>query len=67
MWGLQNLQRLSNMKKLLGMLLVFLGFSTDTYGTELEKYIVGRNPKDAGDVERLTYEFHRKQSNWKFL
>jgi len=55
------------MKKFLGMLLVFLGFSTDTYGTELEKYIVGRNPKDAGDIERLTYEFHRKQSDWRFL
>ena len=24
--------------KLLGMLIAFLGFSTDTYGTELEKY-----------------------------
>ena len=55
------------MKKILGMLLVFLGFSTDTYGTELEKYIVGRNPQDAGDIERLTYEFHRKQSDWRFL
>ncbi len=53
--------------KLLGMLLVFLGFSTDTYGSQLEQYIVGRNPQDVGDVERLTYEFHRKQSDWKFL
>jgi len=53
--------------KLLGMLIAFLGFSTDTYGTELEKYIVGQNPQDAGDVERLTYEFHRKQSDWRFL
>jgi len=55
------------MNKILGMLLVFLGFSTDTYGTELEKYIVSRNPQDAGDIERLTYESHRKQSNWRFL
>ena len=53
------------MKKILGMLVVFLGFSTDTYGTELEKYIVGRNPQDVGDIERLTYEFHRKQSDWQ--
>jgi hypothetical protein len=53
--------------KLLGTLLVFLGFSTDTYGSQLEQYIVGRNPQDVGDVERLTYEFHRKQSDWKFL
>ena len=55
------------MKKFLGMLVVFLGFSTDTYGTELERYIVNRNPKDAGDIERLTNEFHRKQSDWRFL
>jgi hypothetical protein len=55
------------MMKLLGTLLVFLGFSTDTYGSQLEQYIVGRNPQDVGDVERLTYEFHRKQSDWKFL
>jgi hypothetical protein len=55
------------MKKLLGILTVFLGFSKDTYGTELEKYIVGRNPQDTGDIERLTYEFHRKQSNWRFI
>ena len=55
------------MKKILGILLVFLGFSTDTYGTELEKYIVGRNPQDIGDIERLTYEFHCKQSEWRFL
>ena len=54
------------MKKILGMLLVFLGFS-ETYGTTLEKYIVSQNPQDVGDIERLTYEFHRKQSNWRLL
>ena len=53
--------------KLLGMLIAFLGFSTDTYGTELEKYIVGQNPQDIGDIDRLTYEFQRKQSDWRFL
>jgi len=53
--------------KLLGMLIAFLGFSTNTYGTELEKYIVSRNPQDAGDIERLTHEFTRKQSDWRFL
>ena len=26
-----------------------------------------RDVKDAGDIERLTYEFHRKQSDWRFL
>jgi hypothetical protein len=55
------------MEKILGMLIAFLGLSPDTYGTELEKYINSRNPQDAGDIERLTYEFHRKQSNWRFL
>jgi hypothetical protein len=54
------------MKNILGTLKAFLGFS-ETYGTELEKYIVGRNPQDLSDIERLTYEFHRKQSNWRFL
>lgn len=53
--------------KLLGMLVAFLGFSTDSYGTALEKYIVGRNPQCAGDIERLTHEFHRKQTEWRFL
>ena len=55
------------MKKILGTLLMFLGFYSETYGTELEKYIVGRNPQDIGDIDRLTYEFHRKQSDWRFL
>jgi hypothetical protein len=55
------------MQKILRMLSVFLGFSTVTYGTELEKYIVGRNPQDAGDIERLTHEYYRKQSDWRFL
>ena len=53
--------------KLLGMLIAFLGFSTDTYGTALEKYIVGRNPQCVGDIDRLTHEFHRNQSDWRFL
>ena len=52
--------------KLLGMLLAFLGFSTDTYGSALERYIVSRNPQDIGDIERLTQEFDRKQSE-RFL
>jgi hypothetical protein len=52
--------------KLLGVLLAFLGFSSDTYGSALERYIVSRNPKDIGDIERLTQEFDRKQSE-RFL
>ena len=32
-----------------------------TYGSKLEEYIVSHNPKDGGDVERLTREFDQKQ------
>lgn len=48
------------MMKLLGMLIAFLGFSADSYGTELEKYIVSHNPQDIGDIERLAQEYNRK-------
>ena len=38
-----------------------LGLLSDqSYGSQLEKYINSRNPKDAGDVERMTNEFQRK-------
>lgn len=40
-------------------------FST-TYGSELERYIVTRNPTDAGDVERLVREFDKNLSK-RFL
>lgn len=33
----------------------------NTYGSKLEEYIVSNNPKDTGDVERLTREFEQKQ------
>ena len=46
--------------KLLGMLIAFLGFSTESYGTQLENYIVSHNPQDTGDVERLALEYNRK-------
>jgi len=55
------------MNKILGMLIAFLGLSTaDSYGYQLEKYIVSRNPQDAGDIERFTQEFSRKQQQ-RFL
>ena len=34
---------------------------TNTYGSQLEEYIVSNNPKNAGDVENLTREFQLKQ------
>ena len=39
----------------------------DTYGNQLENYITSNNPKNVGDVERLTQEFDRKISDEKFL
>ena len=33
----------------------------NTYGSKLEEYIVRNDPKNAGDVERLTREFDNKQ------
>jgi len=31
-----------------------------SYGSELEEYIVARNPTHTGDVERLTLEYNSK-------
>ena len=36
----------------------------ETYGSDLERYIVNRNPQNAGDVERLTFEFNQKLSDF---
>ena len=33
-----------------------------TYGSALEEYIVRNNPKDPGDVDRLTRQYDLKQS-----
>jgi hypothetical protein len=35
-------------------------FSKETYGSRLEEYIVGNNPRDIADVERLTREYDNK-------
>lgn len=36
-----------------------------TYGSELEQYIVAHEPRDTGDVDRLTREFdQRKEASW---
>ena len=48
------------MKKFLGILIAFLGFSSESYGTQLENYIISHNPQDTGDVERLAQEYNRK-------
>lgn len=33
-----------------------------SYGSSLEQYITNSNPKDVGDVERLTIEYNMKMS-----
>jgi hypothetical protein len=37
-----------------------------TYGSELEAYIVSKNPMDGADVDRLAREFdqHRTSAGW---
>lgn len=37
--------------------LIALASESQTYGSKLEEYIVNNNPKDTGDVERLTREY----------
>jgi len=34
--------------------------SEQSYGSQLEQYINSRNPKDVGDVERMTNDFERR-------
>lgn len=33
-----------------------------SYGSELEQYIISRDPKNTGDVERYTIEYNSKVS-----
>jgi hypothetical protein len=33
-----------------------------SYGSELEEYIIARNPTNTGDVERLTLEYNSKMN-----
>lgn len=51
------------------ILLIIIGVVTwlatlkeKTYGSSLEQYIVDHNPQHSGDVERLTVEYHMKNS-----
>ena len=39
----------------------------ETYGSDLERYIVNRNPQNAGDVERLTFEYNQKTSDERLI
>jgi hypothetical protein len=45
----------------IGIAIPLLGLlSNQSYGSQLEQYINSKNPKDIGDIERLTNEFERK-------
>lgn len=46
----------------LGVLAVAAVRNQTTYGSNLEQYIVGNNPQNPGDVERLTVEYNTKAS-----
>ena len=37
-----------------------------TYGSQLEYYIVSNNPQSEGDVDRLAREFHQKQESFNY-
>jgi hypothetical protein len=38
-----------------------------TYGSDLERYIVNRNPQSAGDIDRLTFEYNQKLSDERII
>lgn len=40
---------------------------TNTYGTDLEKYIVSRNPQSSADIDKLTRDYEWVQIKGRFL
>ncbi len=42
---------------IVGPLVALATESQSTYGSELEEYIVSKNPQDTADIERLTKEY----------
>ena len=49
------------MMTVIGIAIPLLGLlSNQSYGSQLEQYINSKNPKDIGDIDRLTNEFERK-------
>jgi hypothetical protein len=51
---------------LLGAILGLLKKLQYNYGTDMERYILQRNPQTAADVEKLTFEYNSNQ-NRRFL
>jgi hypothetical protein len=39
---------------------------SNRYGSELEKYIINKDPKTLADVEQYTLEYHRKLNQQVF-
>jgi hypothetical protein len=37
------------------------------YGSDLEKYILSKNPQNSGDVERLTFEYNQRLTNERII
>lgn len=44
---------------------IYVARTSNSYGSSLEEYITSRNPQNAGDIERLTTEYHK--NNGSFL
>ena len=44
------------------ILTTFMQRLQSDYGSNLERYILERNPQSSADVERLTFEYNAKQS-----
>ena len=48
---------------LLGIITLLCGLFSEkyyTYGSQLENFIISKNPQNTADVERLTIEYQRK-------
>lgn len=39
-------------------------FKNNTYGSELEAYIISRYPQNVYDVEKLTMEYHNRKEGF---
>jgi len=39
-------------------------FRPQSYGEGIEQYIISKNPKTVGDVERLTLQYDRDRRFW---
>jgi uncharacterized protein YneF (UPF0154 family) len=48
---------------------VALGYFTrpTTYGSDLERYIISKRPQNAGDIDRLTFEYNQKMSDERII